>query len=439
MASEEQDLAEAALAPGGRRQRPPATIDLTATDISGAPAAVAPVEEEPAKVSEAELSIAPDAVTPPPGTPPPSGPGPDQPAGNASAPSGSAPAPRARRGRSVFAFTLAGATVAILAAALPWGLGVLAPRDGGSDELAAKVAGLELQLRDAASRPPAAAADKSDLDAAISRRLDAVEARLGRQDGGASASPDPALADRLAASEMAVRALNGSIADLRARIDALAEKVASQPAVAGDQGAIDALNARMVAIESAARTLDTRLTASATSTDAPARTALVALELRVAVERGAPFATELAAAKPLIQDEALFQALDAVAATGVRTPQALARELANISPAMLRTAGQPTQDRGLLERLQANMERLVRIRPIEETPGDDPSTIIVRAEIKATHGDIRGALAEISALPDAVKAPAAQWIKSAQLRVDAVEAVHKFSVGALAALGKPVP
>src|ERR1700674_4492869 len=41
MASEEPDAAEAAATPGGRRQRPPATIDLTATEIARASAETA--------------------------------------------------------------------------------------------------------------------------------------------------------------------------------------------------------------------------------------------------------------------------------------------------------------------------------------------------------------------------------------------------------------
>jgi hypothetical protein len=449
MASDEQDQAEAALAPGARRQRPPATIDLTATEIAGAPAAPAPVEPEPApaKMSESDPSIAPDAEGA--GQAPPSA-GPTRQAGTdgLGAPGMRPdPAPRLRRRGGVIPFALAGALVAVVAAGLPWGLGLVPVRDSGADELAAKIAALDLQIRDAASRPQLAA-DKAvgDLGArvdAVSQqlaRLEADVAHSGSRDSTAPAAPDPALAGRMAATETAVRALGGSLDDLRARADKITEKLASPPpAAAADQGTIDALTARIAALEAAAQKVDQRLSAAPVAADAPVRVALVALELRVAVEHGVPFATELAAAKPLIQDSTVLEALEPVAASGLPTPQALSRELSNLSPAMLRAAGTPAHEVGLLERLQANAERLVRIRPIAEAPGDDPSTVIVRAEVKAAHGDIAGAVAEINSLPPDVKAPAAAWSKSAQLRIGAVEAARKFSVGALAALGKPVP
>jgi hypothetical protein len=448
MASDEQDQAEAALAPGGRRQRPPATIDLTATEVAGAPAAPAPAEPEPAKMSEPDPSIAPEAE----------GDGQAPPSAGATREGGTdgrgapdmrpEPAPRLRRRGGLIAFALVGGLVAVVAAGLPWGLGLVPVRDSGADELAAKVAALDLQIRDAASRPQLAAADKAvgDLGARIDAvsqqltRLEANAAHSGSRDSASLAAPDPALAGRLAATETAVRALGGSLDDLRARADKITEKLASPaPAAAADQGTIDALTARVAALESAAQKVDQRLSATPVAADAPVRVALVALELRVAVERGVPFATELAAAKPLIQDSTVLEALEPVAASGLPTPQALSRELSNLAPAMLRAAGTPAHEVGLIERLQANAERLVRIRPIAEAPGDDPQTVIVRAEVKAAHGDVAGAVAEINSLPPDVKAPAAAWAKSAQSRIGAVEAARKFSVGALAALGKPVP
>ncbi|HLN09755.1 MAG TPA: hypothetical protein VK281_12480, partial [Xanthobacteraceae bacterium] len=259
----------------------------------------------------------------------------------------------------------------------------------------------------------------------------------------AGAPPDPELANRVVATETAVRGLTADIADLRARLDRVAEQAAKPAAAPIDQGPIDALTARVGALESAIRTTDARSTAAASAAasaaDAPVRVALVALELRVAVERGAPFASELAAARPLIQDKSVIDALEPVAASGVPTPQALSRDLSDLAPAMMRTAGKPAHEGGVLERLQANASRLVHIRPIEEAPGDDPSTVIVRAEVKATRGDIAGALAELGTLPADIRAPAAAWIRSAQLRIAAVEAARNFSVGAFAALGKPAP
>jgi hypothetical protein len=236
-------------------------------------------------------------------------------------------------------------------------------------------------------------------------------------------------------------ALTARVATLEAAIHALDERLTAS--TNASESTIHALDGRLTAsasaFESAIRTLDGRLSASESAADVPGRVAIVALELRVAVERGVPFAGELAAAAPLIRDKGVLDALQPVAAAGVPTPQTLARELSNLSPDMLRATDTPAHGAGLIARLKANASRLVDIRPIEEAPGDDPSTVIVRAELKATRGDVSGALAELGTLPAAVTAPAAAWMTSARQRVAAVEAVRKLSLGALAALGKPAP
>jgi hypothetical protein len=117
----------------------------------------------------------------------------------------------------------------------------------------------------------------------------------------------------------------------------------------------------------------------------------------------------------------------------------LSRELADIAPAMLRAAGTPPHEGGLIDRLLANAERLIRIRPIAEATGTDPTTVIVRAEVKATRGDLAGALAEIVSLPADIKAPAESWIRDVEARLAAVDAARKLAVSALEALGKPMP
>ena len=217
-------------------------------------------------------------------------------------------------------------------------------------------------------------------------------------------------------------------------------KPANPPTEAADRHELEALGARVAALETSSKALDERLkAASQQGIDKAGRLAVVALELRVAVDRGQPFVAELGAAKALFADKSLLAPLEAVASTGVQTPWALSRELANLAPILLRAAGTPTHEGGLLERLQANAERLVRIRRIDEAPGTDPSTVIVRAEVKATRGDLAGALAEIMSLPAEIKAPAATWIKTAEARLAAVEAARQLALAALEALSKPQP
>ncbi len=118
---------------------------------------------------------------------------------------------------------------------------------------------------------------------------------------------------------------------------------------------------------------------------------------------------------------------------------ALARELSAIVPTMLALASPAPRDGGMLHRLQAGAERLVRIRRINETPGDDPSAVIGRIEVKAARGDIDGALADCLKVPAAVRAPADAWIKKAETRRSALDITGRLAREAFAALGKISP
>ena len=95
-----------------------------------------------------------------------------------------------------------------------------------------------------------------------------------------------------------------------------------------------------------------------------------------------------------------------------------------------------TPREGILEKLQAGAERLVRIRPVDAVAGSDPSAIIARVEAKAAHGDLAGALAELGKLPPAARAPAEVWSKKAEARLAALDASRRLAADALAGLAK---
>src|SRR6202011_3081466 len=101
----------------------------------------------------------------------------------------------------------------------------------------------------------------------------------------------------------------------------------------------------------------------AAGADRTVRLALVAMELRIAVERGIPFTAELQAARQLTENPSALAALEASAATGVPTPAALAQNLSKLAPAMLEAASAPRREAGVMERLQASAGRVGRIPP----------------------------------------------------------------------------
>jgi len=331
------------------------------------------------------------------------------------------------------------AVVALLLLAL-WGAGVF-QRD---DRTAARVARLELQVRDLANRPQPPAVDPravADLSARVAAAEQAVgkvsdlDARIGKLEAAANApgaaAPDQSLTARVTALEAATR-------DAKGRADEAFDAAQKTSAPAASPADLQALAARVAALEQAAKVLEQK-TAVTAGADRAGRLAFVATALRGAVDRGEPFAQELAAAKPLTPDAAALSALEPFATTGVPRTAALARELSRLAAPMLSAAGTAPREGGILDRIQQNAERLVRIRPINETPGDDAATVVARADAKASHGDLAGAIAELGGLPPAVRAPAEGWIKKAQAQMAALAASRKLADDAVGTLAKGAP
>jgi hypothetical protein len=166
---------------------------------------------------------------------------------------------------------------------------------------------------------------------------------------------------------------------------------------------------------------------------------MLATALKDAVERGGPFAPELAALKPLVDAQAL-SALEPFATAGVPRAPALAGELHALMPriaqAVGQAVGQAEPGSGLIARLQASASRLVRIRPLDTPPGDEPADILARLEASASRGDVASALSDIAKLPPPARAVAAGWVTRAEARAAAISAAEKLSASALGAVGK---
>src|SRR5207245_4103885 len=125
-------------------------------------------------------------------------------------------------------------------------------RDNGVSALDARLAGLELDLRELAARAPAASADPKILEE-VASRLAKLEA-AGR---AAPSSPagDPALANRIAALETEVKTLAEAVGALGRRSEetlaaALAELAQKLPdASAAVRSEIEALANRVTGVE----------------------------------------------------------------------------------------------------------------------------------------------------------------------------------------------
>ena len=278
-------------------------------------------------------------------------------------------------------------------------------------------------------RPAPAPSPAAAISKEVSARLDKIEAAL-------------------AAAEAETKSLDNSLAAINRRLDDVAVTARSAAAEAdtaksaaqngAERANVDALASRVAALESSVKTVSSDLARRPQSADDRAARLTVAAEaLRATVERGAPYAAELDAVKSLGVENTALAPLEPFAADGLPSATALARELATLTPALLRAAGKPPGENSFLGRLEANAQKLVRITPVNAPPGDDPSAVIARLDGDAARADIAGAIGEIAKLPDAYRSLAEPWVAKAQAREAAIAASRRIAAGALAALSKP--
>ena len=484
-----------------RREREPRAIDASATDVApGRPqeGADQPPSDAPA-VSESASEAAAAPVSTPDAPAAPEASSPEVHAAEAAAPAETAsepsaseatepvrptevevpppPSPRAPRRRSLFwpmlASAIFGAVLGLAALAVIWRYNVLEPYniDVGGKLASARLAALEARVRaiQPASAPaPAPAAVAAPVVSApppaVTKALDELTARVAKLEAAVQnpkpAPPDLALASRFAALENALKPLGdavnaankrvddltASLRDTRARLDtsakALDDLIAAQRQhPAAEKADLDKLDARLVTLEAATKSL--AATAAATgaadkSADRNLRTAVLANALRSAVMRGVPYAAELAGLKAQVADPQALAPLDAFAATGAPSQAALAQELAGLMPAIARAAepGGSAAEGNFMQRLRARASEFVQIRPVGDAAGDDPAAIVARLNNEIARQDIAGAVADLAKLPAAAKAPAAGFIAKVQARAAAITAAQRVAADALSSLGK---
>jgi hypothetical protein len=413
------------------RRRPAPTIELPAVEI----------ESRPQQTTETEASV-------PIGEGPEPTDAPSQPSSQRTAGPGFASADGFWR--------LAGAAVAgglvVLAGSLL--VGTVFRPDGNSPATDTRLTQVEQRIGELANRPASSNTDPRTIENLANRLAKLESAGTGLR----ASTGDPSLVNRLAATEGEAKALSEIVAilgrrtdetataarDSRQRADVNSAAIAElKQTIAGlgvspvGRSEIDALSGRVAAVERSEKALEAALAKRQVegTTDRSVRFAVAAAALRGAVERGEPFAPLLATTKPLMPDPKALAPLEPFATTGVPLAVTLARQLSELAPALYQAAGSP-RDTGLLDRLTASAEKLVRIRPINEVPGTDTSAVIARIEFKAAHADLNGALAELAKLPADVRAPAEAWIKAAQARAAAIATSQRSAADALASLGK---
>ena len=406
-----------------KRKRAAPTIDLTATEVAGAEAAKpdnAPAQEPPSEPPQQETKAEPSPHEPPPIEPQPQ--------------------------RSAFEPYLpplaAGFAGALIGGAVVWALLPAASNDG------AQTAALQKQIDELKNRP---------APAPDSQALDALRESVRQLEGDIAKLPpgDATVAARLAAADNAMKSLGVALAALNTRSDTIAgqaskaqqsaaaaekavgelresvQRAAQQASAAVDTGQLDALQSRIAALEESVKAAREQITSVP---DRAARLAVSAASLRDAVESGAPYQAALDQAKALGGAAAALAPLASFAATGVPSRQALAHELNELMPALVKAAGVPETPSGFLDRLEANASHLVRFSAIDAPAGDKPSDVLARVEVAAAHDDIDAALTDIGKLPEKARQQAADWVSKAVARRSTLAAARAFASDSARAL-----
>jgi hypothetical protein len=353
----------------------------------------------------------------------------------------------------------AAAALVLLAVFVFWRF---AGTDDRADAIETRLAQIDQQVRALSDRPPPATVDPKVIDG-LAGRVSALEAAAREQRPPA---PDAGLTSRMSGLEGQIKALaekiegldekvgaaarradeiNAAAGEARQRaentaaaIDQLSQKLAQLAAQPAAPAGIEALTNRIASLERSTAAIGTEVgkERAGDAEDRTARVSVAAEALNAVVERGESFAGELAALQALGADPKALAALAPFAASGVPSAASLSGEFLALMPALNKAGGTPAPEGGVFARLAADAKSLVRIRPIGDVKGDDPSAILARAELRATKSDIPGALAELAKLPEDARASAQAFIAKAQAREAALAASRRLTADALAALAK---
>ena len=267
-----------------------------------------------------------------------------------------------------------------------------------STALSAKVATMD------AIRSVAAIAQSARDDAAKALSLASATARGAN--GAAGAEP-PAAADA---------ALEERLGKVETDLAALAHRPVDLGPVAQ----------RLEALEAAlgAPKTETRVPAD---TQAPggdgAGLAVVAQALIDRLRVGAPFPIEEAALERLGADPAKLAILKPMAERGAPAAGAMASDFAKVAPAALAAAA-PEPSGGVVDRLLANMSKVVRVTPVGEVGGDDPAALVSQIGAALGRGQVQPAVAAWARLPEPSRRASQEWANEAQSRLAADNAAQ---------------
>lgn len=267
--------------------------------------------------------------------------------------------------------------------------------------------------------------------AALQSRLDTLQgaaAELDRKAAAASEAAAKAGAAALAATARASEVAAAQAPDAAAIAGLNAQAQRAEAAASTARQMLEQASARIGNVETLAKA------AAAPSPQALAAARIVLAErVQSALASGQPFAGDVAALAKGGGSPEQLAALNAVAASGAPTRDALLTQLRS-HRAMFARELMPASA-GWQDRLLGLASRIVSIRPVGETGANDPATLPMRLETAIAKGDIVAAAALWGQLPEPARRASADFGQALQSRAAADAAIAKIAQDAVAALG----
>jgi hypothetical protein len=260
-----------------------------------------------------------------------------------------------------------------------------------------EIAALQSQLHDAAARSSQIDTVRSDASA-LKRDLAALTDRVGRVE----AKPQ--------AAGLSPEAVQQSV-----------------------QQTIDPLNARIVDFE--ARLAKVAKAQSEVETNSKAAALALALyNLRRAASEGKPFAAELKSIADLSPVPLDLAALEARRDQGIRSLDQLQASFTAAANKALDAENAP-QDSSLSSEVWSKVKSFVRIRRKGNVEGDNTRATLARVEHRLANSDLAGAITEAETLKGAAAEAVAPWLADLKAKLAADDALARAETKILTALG----
>ncbi|TIP00728.1 MAG: phage tail protein [Mesorhizobium sp.] len=344
-----------------------------------------------------------------------------------------APQPPRRTGVNAIAAGVVGGVIALAGAGLLQAVGLLgAPGSGGGslDGVNGEIASLKSEIAALKESGDKGASAKVDgLSSALEQVKTDVAALKSAAGQGGDGAALKALGDKVGQIETAVAELqkNGNTAPVD--LGPLNEKIAGLDALVKSTGdAAKAEDGRVAALEQSVSQLSSKVEAQASQPKIAL--AIAASALKSALDRGAPFATELDTFAAIAPDAPELAALRSYAEKGVPTRATIASEADAAANAMVEAAKPLDQNAGFFQSLVSSAESLVKVRPVGAVEGKGAPETVARMEVAVNQGDYAKALSEYDTLPEAAKAAGADFAGKLKARLEVEKQLEALIAGA---------